>query len=415
MIEYNIEHIEKLRIHELRDFARSMGVQSPTTMKKKDLISRINSLLKNENGNPLKTFKNSKTDDVIDFFSLLTSNNSSVLDDLIAQSLKKEEKKNQKEDASKTLIVKKKPIVAGDDNMYYPADEFYGVNLKLKQDYATYDNPYEIFGGYVDIHPSGYGIVRRNGFVPGDQDIYLAKPWVIKHKIKKGYFVQGKVKEVIDNKPKVMYEIISIDGNKDAKKTKLYEDFDYNGIGSTFYFDKFALNVNKGSRTYINSASLQDSVKLGYDIVEENSASVKLINIKSRPEEEYKSDQKLEIINCPFNKTEVEIVNAVELVVERIKREFEYGTSNVLIIYNFSELIRIFNAAIEGFYDFQKFNIKATNKISNILYLAKHVNEKLNVSIICIDKNGVPEDLKQIMNSEYIQIFNQLLEKLQSK
>ena len=41
MEQYNIEYIEKLRIHELRDFARSVGVNSPTTMKKEQLIEEI--------------------------------------------------------------------------------------------------------------------------------------------------------------------------------------------------------------------------------------------------------------------------------------------------------------------------------------------------------------------------------------
>ena len=35
---YNLEYIQKLRIHELRDFARQMGIPSPTTMKKETLI-----------------------------------------------------------------------------------------------------------------------------------------------------------------------------------------------------------------------------------------------------------------------------------------------------------------------------------------------------------------------------------------
>ena len=40
MSEYNLEYIQKLRIHELRDFARQVGIASPTTMKKEDLISK---------------------------------------------------------------------------------------------------------------------------------------------------------------------------------------------------------------------------------------------------------------------------------------------------------------------------------------------------------------------------------------
>ena len=37
----SLEYIQKLRIHELRDFARQIGVSSPTTMKKEALIEKI--------------------------------------------------------------------------------------------------------------------------------------------------------------------------------------------------------------------------------------------------------------------------------------------------------------------------------------------------------------------------------------
>ena len=91
MNKYNIEHIAKLRIHELRDFARSMGVSSPTTMKKEELITRINEKILNGD-NSSKIVKN----DEVDFFTLLTSDNPNLLNDLINQCIEKDEKKKSK-------------------------------------------------------------------------------------------------------------------------------------------------------------------------------------------------------------------------------------------------------------------------------------------------------------------------------
>ena len=45
-MNYNLEYIEKLRIHELRDYARKLGVSSPTTMKKEELVEKIKELQK---------------------------------------------------------------------------------------------------------------------------------------------------------------------------------------------------------------------------------------------------------------------------------------------------------------------------------------------------------------------------------
>ena len=45
MNKYDFEYIDKLRIHELRDFARKLGVASPTTLKKEELIAKIISIV----------------------------------------------------------------------------------------------------------------------------------------------------------------------------------------------------------------------------------------------------------------------------------------------------------------------------------------------------------------------------------
>ena len=69
-------------------------------------------------------------------------------------------------------------------------------------------------------------------------------------------------------------------------------------------------------------------------------------------------------------------------------------------------MIRAFNVAIEGFYDFSKVNARAINKIKNILYSAKNTTNNLYLTIVCIDKNGTPRDLESIMNLEFEPIFN---------
>ena len=98
--------------------------------------------------------------------------------------------------------------------------------------------------------------------------------------------------------------------------------------------------------------------------------------------------------------------NKVNDELERIKREMEYGKQNILILYNFCDLIRVFNIACEGCVDFDKINSKAVNKIYKIMYLSKFVDENLNCSVICIDKNGIPRDLKSLMELELIPLFN---------
>ena len=208
----------------------------------------------------------------------------------------------------------------------------------------------------------------------------------------------------MDNKPKVVYEILNIDNNE--KTNSNYDELQYNGIGEEYCIGKFDVNIRKGERHYCERMSIQDAVDFGLELVEDNATYVKFINIKARPEDNYKSIGKLQIVNVPFNKSEIEVVNTVELVLERIKREFEFGKQNVLMIYNFSELIRICNIACEGCVDFNKLNSKAINKIYNILYLSKFVTNSLCSSVICIDSNGIPRDLQSLMELELLPLFN---------
>lgn len=399
MNDYNLEYIDKLRIHELRDVAKRLGVSSPTTMKKDALIIAINSIINGneENADSRLQLKQQKE---LDFFTLLTSN-SSVLDTLLAES---DVKGDNKETASNTIIAKKN---VGIDSPY-KRQELYGCfSYKISQNECQYgdSNDYDVFG-YVDIHENGFGILRQEGFVPSNKDIYISSGFVKKYNLKKGNFIHGKAKYIIENQPKIVCKITKIEDSDKAKKTIIFEEFPYHGNGQPLILRKFNADIKRGERQYIEKMSLKEAVDLGYDLVDENGVSVKLINVKARPEEQYSSHQKMQVVNIPFNKTESEVVTAVELVLERIKREFEMGQSNVLMIYNFCELIRGFNIACEGVVDYTKFNSQALNKIYNILYMTKTLENQVSCTVVCIDKNGITSDLQSIIELELLPLFN---------
>lgn len=409
MNDYDLEYIEKLRIHELRDFAKKLGVSSPTTMKKDELIEKINSIISIDESSE-STNKFVKKQNEIDFFNLLTSDNTSILNSLLGLSDKQnidDQKKLEDKDTSNTIVMKKKQ-----------SDYNSGISFtfSLNQNECQYgqEDVYYVYG-FVDIHPSGYGILREGGFLPSDNDMYFTTALIKKHNLRKGNYIQGKAKFIMEGKPRIVYEITQVEDGAKTKRLINFEDAEYNGLGNNFRTENFKLDFKRGERVYVDNMSLKNAVDLGFDLVDENDVGVKLINIKARPEENYKSHQKMQIINIPFNKTEIELVNTVELVIERIKREFEYNKANVLILYNFGELVRSFNVAYEGCLDFSKFNAKALNKISNILYLSKFFDGNYNCSLICIDKNGIASDIKTLFELEFKPLFNKLMNSVEQK
>lgn len=393
-MNYNIEYIEKLRIHELRDYARKLGVSRPTTRKKEELLASIYEMVSQ------KGFDKSEVDphDTLDFFALLTAENSSVLDDLLAVDNTKKSRN--------TMLIKKSNQSSNIEPFSYP----------IGQNPAQYSlDGVSSVSGYIDIHPNGYGILRIDGFVPSEKDVFFTSAFVKKYNLKKGMFITGNAKYIIEGKPRVLFEISNIQDKNLLKAADTFDSYEYNGCGDELYLDRHNLSVQLGSRHYVENLTLDNTVKLGYDIVEENGVYVKLVNIKARPEEQPKSNSKLEIINVPFNKTELEVLNTIELTLERVKREFELGKSNVVILYNFCEFIRYVNTAYEGCYDCNKFNTKTINKIYNILYTAKYFNKDKSCTIICIDRNGVTKDMQTVMDLEFLPLFNQIHSTIEQK
>lgn len=404
---YNLEYIQKLRIHELRDFARSIGISSPTTLKKEELIDKIKDIMSINEITIIN--EKSSTQEPLDFFSLLTSPNSNLINELIIKSSKNDKneiKPNENGDLSNTLVMKKSTLINPNTPYAYSSNDFIGLNFNVRQNQASYGKEVSEVEGYLDIHENGYGIVRYRGFVPDSRDVYLTLALVKKYNLKKGDYVKGKVKYILENKPKVMFEIISVDGNPDTKKFLSYDNCSYKKLGKKFYLEKNNFDIQRGDRIFIKNMSISETLDLGYELVDENGVNVKLINIKSRPEEIFESHQKMEIINIPFNKTEIETVETVNLVIERTKREFENNKPNVIIIYNFNEFIRMSNVAIEGFYSFEKFNAKAINQIVNTMYIAKYFDDFKNITLICIDNAEMPMDMKPLVESELLPLFN---------
>ena len=407
MNQYSLEYIERLRIHELRDYARKMGIPSPTTLRKEELLEKINVILSAKE--VTMTHEKVLPHEPLDFFALLTSPDSALLDNIINQSTKSAKKKdievNSNGELSNTIIMRKTDVENDNTPYIYQSNDFIGLNFYIGQNEALYDQEIDQIEGYVDIHPNGYGIIRCNGFVPSNSDVYLTLALVKKYSLNKGDLVKGNVKYILENKPRVMYEIISIDGNPYVESPK-FDDIPYKPLSKTFYLDQFDFDIRKGERLYCKNLPIEDAIKLAQDLIDENGVNVKFVNMNARPEEFYESTHKLTVVNCPFNRAESDLISTIELVVERIKRELENNKNNVLMIYNFSEMIRAFNVDSEGCYVFDKFNLKGINRVKNILFTAKFWTEDNHITIICMDRDDIPQDLQPIINTEIMNLFN---------
>lgn len=403
MSEKNRSFVENLRIHELRDFARKMGVASPTTLNKELLIDFVVERMdeddrkKSEAVDESSNIENKKDND---------NNIVSILSNEKSSNVNESEEYVNDEDYSVNL---ENTINTDEVSDEYPTEEPIDYTIKVGQNYATYNVGDEDVTGIVSMRPDGYAIVRNEDYIPTNYDPFITQSIVTKFSLQDGLKIRGKVKYIYDDKPKIMYEVLYVEQKKNPMIN--FDQFECGAIGGSISLKKFAFKINKGERVYIKNLSFKDTINLACDIVDNNLTNAKVIHIKSMPDGITYTKNGLEVITCLFNKTDMQILDAVELVMKRIKREFENKVPNVLIIYNFGELIRSFNTAIQGFYEIGKFDAKALNRINSVLAMAKYIDEKMNVSVVCIDKGNISSDIQSLMDSYFLPYFNKLYTK----
>ncbi len=175
--------LSSLRIHELRDLARKIGVQSPTSKKKEELVSQAMQILNGES-EPYKA-------------------------------LNKKGRPNKSETQVNTLMEFFMPEdVELESSVTYKTNQFdfsYYVGMPEIQ-YDVESNPKA--EGYVEITANGVGIVRVNGFETSEDDIFIHEMIVSKNDLKTGDYVEAYVKRIIPQRPRAVVKIISVNKNE---------------------------------------------------------------------------------------------------------------------------------------------------------------------------------------------------------
>jgi transcription termination factor Rho len=333
-----------------------------------------------------------------------------MIEDIIAQQDAIEE--DDEENNQNTYVIKSSTNTAKQQD--YSRTDLSVYNFRLAQNPPEYSDEimYTFAEGYLQILPEGYGILRGDDLITHEKgEVYVTAPIIKKYNLQNGVCIGGKARKLIENKPYIMYVLETCEALRYPNR-KHFEEYSYNGIGEEFFFDRHNIKMRKGERIYIRNASLDKLLDLCKHLLVENGVKMKFINITSMPEEHIKPDQKLQVVSCKFNMDPKEVLNAVELTIDRLKREIEFESSTILVIYNFSELLRLVNVAINGYYDFSKIDASAIGKIHNILSLAKFVSSRLNSTVLCVDKNDIPEDIKGIMTTEIIPVFNNIIDQI---
>lgn len=188
-MDWNESTLWSLRIHELRDLARKIGVKCPTALKKNDLVEQSMSILRgdskpykalNKKGRPTKNRGN---------FNGVSS--SSFLPN--------------EEDFRSAIALNE-----GED-----------FNFEVNMSQIEYNAELsEQIEGLVEISENGVGIVRVKNYETSEEDVFIHESFIKQHNIVSGDFIKAYVRVIIFGRPRAVVKVISVNEGCDFSAEK---------------------------------------------------------------------------------------------------------------------------------------------------------------------------------------------------
>ncbi len=226
----------------------------------------------------------------------------------------------------------------------------------------------ELREGILDILPEGYGFLRVNGYLPGDNDVYVAANIVRKNNLRKGDILEGPIRPArAQEKFPALVRPVKVNGidpeeakgrRKFAALTPLFPDerlrLEVDGFPDLMMariIDLIA-PIGKGTRGLIVSPAKAGKTTVLKDIANSVSANnpechLMVVLVDERPEEvtDMQRSVKGEVIYSTFDRPAEEHTQVSELAIERAKRMVEAGEDVVILLDSITRLARAHNLA----------------------------------------------------------------------
>ncbi len=401
--KYNEETLDAMPLYELRIIGRAMGVKSPTSLKKGDLISAICEKIANnphpstkigedaqkrKQGRPPKAltklvFNDSgaaeaetKTDETeekapeVKISQPILQGITSPISAAFSDENKDKNKKPYKrvfEQQNNT----KKPFAKKDFSQ--PQQQFNPVNaekrpIEEEENAVSEEQPLEMKEGVLEIMPDGYGFLRAHNYEGGDKDAYISAQKIKKSGLRKGDWVKAEARKTCENRPAGVVNVLEVNG-RDPETAFRRKNFDYltpiypdsrfrleiDGAHNDFAIRSIDLvaPIGKGQRAMIVSPPKAGKTTLLKKVA--NSISVNypeahliVLLIDERPEEvtDMQRSIKGEVVYSTFDEMPEHHTKAAELVLERAKRLVELGDDVVILMDSLTRLARAYNLTI---------------------------------------------------------------------
>jgi len=225
--------------------------------------------------------------------------------------------------------------------------------------------------GILEVLPDGYGFIRCDNYLPGENDVYVSPAQIRKFNLKTGDIVVGNTRIKNQNeKFSALLYVKTINGFApvDAQKRKKFEDLtpifpnerirlETPGAGIAMRMVDLVSPIGKGQRGMIVSQPKAGKTTLLKQIaksITKNYPDMKLIIllIDERPEEvtdikESIEGKNVEVIYSTFDELPENHKRVSEMVIERAKRLVEHRKDVVVLLDSITRLARAYNLTVQ--------------------------------------------------------------------
>ena len=249
------------------------------------------------------------------------------------------------------------------------ADKGQAGDLDISEEKKNLDSGIEA-SGILEVLADGYGFIRSENYLPGENDVYVAPSQIRRFSLKTGDIITGntRIKTQTDKFGALLF-VKTINGLSPAEhsKRKNFED-----LTPIFPDERLRLEVpggtvamrimdlmspvGKGQRGMIVSPPKAGKTTLLKDVarsVKRNNPEMYLIIllIDERPEEvtdikEAIQGPKVEVIYSTFDELPEHHKRVSEMVIERAKRMVESGKDVVILLDSLTRLARAYNLTV---------------------------------------------------------------------
>jgi transcription termination factor Rho len=244
-----------------------------------------------------------------------------------------------------------------------------GQGDKLPVDLAQLDSGISV-GGILEVMPDGYGFIRSDNYLPGENDVYVSPSQIRKFNLKTGDIITGntRIKSQQEKFSALLY-LKTINGMSPAEAMKRYNFEDMTPVfpnermrmerGSRAIamriVDLFS-PIGKGQRGMIVSPPKAGKTTLLKDVAKsilQNDPKMRLLIllIDERPEEvtdikEAICGENVEVIYSTFDELPEHHKRVSEMVIERAKRLVEHNENVTILLDSITRLARAYNLTV---------------------------------------------------------------------